>query len=268
MESNGDQGAPVSVDHRKLFVGGLSQETSEENVREYFTKYGAIESINLKTDSNTGNSRGFAFIVFTNGDSLDAILAEEHSINNKQVDVQKAKTKQGKLFVGGISQEMSEDDIKNHFAQFGNIVQAEFPFDKMKNERKKFCFIIFDTEQTVKDIVKTRKQVINNVEVDVKKAVTKDDRFGFNNFSRGSSRGRGGGRGGYQSFNNYQSYSSNYNSGYGGGGGGGWEQQSYGNEGYSQGGYSSNGGGYGGYGGFQGRQRGGNRGRGARQQPY
>lgn len=263
MESNGEsnEAAPVSVDKRKLFVGGLSQETKEEHVKEYFSQYGTIESINLKTDAETGNSRGFAFIVFTSADALDSILAvEEHNINNKKVDVQKAKTKQGKLFVGGITPEMSEDDIKNHFSQFGNLVQAEFPFDKTRNERKKFCFIIFETEQTVNDIVKTRKQTINSVEVDVKKAVTNDQNRGGN--FRGGFRGRGGrGRGFGPNFKNYnynygynnwdQGYGGGYDDGYGGGGG-----------------YNGNGGGYGYGGGFHGKQRGGARGRGVRHQPY
>lgn len=44
-----------------------------EELREYFSKYGEIESINVKTDPNTGRSRGFAFIVFNAPESLDKV---------------------------------------------------------------------------------------------------------------------------------------------------------------------------------------------------
>lgn len=47
--------------------------------------------------------------------------AGDHVINNKKVDPKKAKARNGKIFVGGLSTEMSDDDIKNFFSQFGNV---------------------------------------------------------------------------------------------------------------------------------------------------
>lgn len=46
-----------------------------EELREHFHAYGEIESINVKTDPNTGRSRGFAFIVFSQADSIDKVCA-------------------------------------------------------------------------------------------------------------------------------------------------------------------------------------------------
>jgi squid-like protein len=45
-----------------------------EELREHFHTYGEIESINVKTDPNTGRSRGFAFIVFSQADSIDKVF--------------------------------------------------------------------------------------------------------------------------------------------------------------------------------------------------
>lgn len=45
-----------------------------EELREHFSLYGDIESINVKTDPNTGRSRGFAFIVFAKAESLDKVI--------------------------------------------------------------------------------------------------------------------------------------------------------------------------------------------------
>ena len=54
----------IAIDDRKLFVGGLSWETKEEHLKEYFGKFGTLEKVELKLDPMTGRSRGFAFIVF------------------------------------------------------------------------------------------------------------------------------------------------------------------------------------------------------------
>ena len=45
-----------------------------EELREYFSKYGAIESINVKTDPTTGRSRGFAFLVFNSAETIDKVI--------------------------------------------------------------------------------------------------------------------------------------------------------------------------------------------------
>lgn len=45
------------------------------------------------------------------------------------------------------------------------IVEVEMPFDKQKNQRKGFCFITFDSEQVVNELLKTPKQTIKDKEV-------------------------------------------------------------------------------------------------------
>jgi squid len=91
-------------------------------LRDHFGAYGEIESINVKTDPNTGRSRGFAFIVYGSADSIDKVVAAgDHIINNKKVDPKKAKARHGKIFVGGLTTEISDDEIKTYFGQFGNV---------------------------------------------------------------------------------------------------------------------------------------------------
>ena len=69
--------------------------------------------------------RGFAFVVFKTISSLqDAVNEQEHSVKGKKVAVKKAKAKEGKIYVGKLKPELSDEEIKNHFAQFGNISQV------------------------------------------------------------------------------------------------------------------------------------------------
>lgn len=49
------------------------------------------------------------------------MAAGDHVINNKKVDPKKAKARHGKIFVGGLSTELSDDDIKNFFSQSGTV---------------------------------------------------------------------------------------------------------------------------------------------------
>lgn len=276
---SGSADAPGRDDDRKLFVGGLSWETTEKELREHFGTYGEIESINVKTDPNTGRSRGFAFIVFNNAEAIDKVVAAgEHQINNKKVDPKKAKARHGKIFVGGLTNDLTDDDIKNYFNQFGTILEVEMPFDKTKNQRKGFCFITFESEQVVNELLKTPKQTIKDKEVDVKKATPKPDAMGGmgrgGRLARGGGGGRGRGRGGYGGGQNWGNQGYGAYGGYGQGYGGGYD-------GYG-GGYDYYGGGYGGYGGYDysnygnygagggytgGKQRGGG-GRNQRHQPY
>jgi len=280
---SGSADAPGRDDDRKLFVGGLSWETTDKELREHFGKYGEIESINVKTDPNTGRSRGFAFIVFNCAEAIDKVVAAgDHVINNKKVDPKKAKARHGKIFVGGLTNELSDEDIKNYFNQFGTIVDVEMPFDKTKNQRKGFCFITFESEQVVNELLKTPKQTINDKEVDVKKATPKPDAMGN---MRGGGRmagmrggGRGRGRGNYGGNQNWGNQGYGAYGGYGGGYGGGYD-------GYGGGGYDYYGSGYGNYGGYDysnygnygsggnsgytgGKQRGGGGGGRQRHQPY
>ena len=117
-----------------MFIGGLSWETREPQLKEYFEKFGEVESVNLKLHPATGKSRCFAFITYKEALSVDAVFAAaEHVINSKKVDVKKALAKPGKIFVGGLKSDMTDDDIRNYFSQYGTIIEFEMPFDKVNS---------------------------------------------------------------------------------------------------------------------------------------
>lgn len=226
---------PGQDEDKKLFVGGLTLETTEKELQDYFGQFGAIQSVSIKLNPQTGKSKGFAFVLFSTPDLVDRVLAQkEHVINSKTVDVKKAKAKPGKIFVGGIKPELTDDDIKQYFSQFGNISQVEMPFDKTKNQRKGFCFITFENDAVVRELLKKPKQTIKDHQVDVKKAATQPNNM-MGRGGWGGRGGRGGGRGGAGGW------------GGGWGGQGGWSD--YGYTGYDNGyggGYDYYGGGYGG----------------------
>lgn len=70
-------GAHVTV--KKIFVGGIKEDTEESHLRDYFQQFGKIEVIDIMTDRNTGKKRGFAFVTFDDHDSVDRIVSKYKS---------------------------------------------------------------------------------------------------------------------------------------------------------------------------------------------
>ncbi|MCX7125895.1 MAG: RNA-binding protein [Gammaproteobacteria bacterium] len=61
----------------KIYVGNLSYDTTEDQLREHFSQYGNIEDIKLIIDFSTGRSKGFGFITY--GSDQDCEIAVEKS---------------------------------------------------------------------------------------------------------------------------------------------------------------------------------------------
>ena len=51
--------------NKKLYVGGLSYDTTEDSLKDAFAQAGAVESVKIITDRISGRSRGFAFVEMT-----------------------------------------------------------------------------------------------------------------------------------------------------------------------------------------------------------
>src|SRR5215831_14687761 len=58
---------------KKLFVGNLSFQTTESELDGLFTQVGAVESVTIINDRDTGRSKGFGFVVMEGGDADKAI---------------------------------------------------------------------------------------------------------------------------------------------------------------------------------------------------
>lgn len=82
------------MDQGKIFVGGLSWQTTEESLRWHFEQFGPVASVEVMKDRNTGQPRGFAFVVFADNATIDLVMKEgKHEINHKVVDVKRAQAR-------------------------------------------------------------------------------------------------------------------------------------------------------------------------------
>jgi len=77
----------------KAFVGSLSYDATEGDIRDVFEKYGEIEEVYMPTDRETGKPRGFAFVKYTNKDDLDEAVkgADGQDIQGREIKVNVAQ---------------------------------------------------------------------------------------------------------------------------------------------------------------------------------
>jgi len=87
---------------KKLFVGNLSFQTSESDVRAAFEQYGAVESVAIITDRDTGRSKGFGFVEMSEDDANKAIAGLSGSeLDGRALTVNEAKPMVKRDFGGG-----------------------------------------------------------------------------------------------------------------------------------------------------------------------
>ena len=67
---------------KKLYVGNLSFQTTESDVSSAFEQCGAVESVNIITDRDTGRSKGFGFVLMEDAGADKAIA----TLNGSQLD--------------------------------------------------------------------------------------------------------------------------------------------------------------------------------------
>jgi len=177
--------------HRKLFIGGLSYKTTKETLHDYYEQWGELVDSVVMQDKLTAKSRGFGFVTYRFGDALEKAMSDRpHEIDGKRVDPKRAIPKEmgkdsgkmdaymsvRKIFVGGIRDKpITEDDMKAYFSQYGDIKDCVIMTDKTTQKSRGFAFVVFDDYDSVDKIVIQRYHIINGVNVEVKKAIPKED---------------------------------------------------------------------------------------------
>src|SRR2546430_11464790 len=91
---------------KNIFVGNLSFGTTEQDIRSLFEAHGSVDRVNVVTDRDSGQPRGFAFVEMTNdaeGDrAIDAINGQE--LGGRALNVNEARPKTtggGRGYAGG-----------------------------------------------------------------------------------------------------------------------------------------------------------------------
>ena len=128
---------PESKSMRKLFIGGLNYQTTEEELRAHFEQFGEIVDCAVMKFNDTGRSRGFGFVTYDKASQLDDCqAARPHDLGGKTLETKRATPRADagkpeaqasvrKIFIGGVTDEMEDDDIRDHFEQYGKVTNIE-----------------------------------------------------------------------------------------------------------------------------------------------
>uniref|UniRef100_A0A8C5UVP1 RRM domain-containing protein n=1 Tax=Microcebus murinus TaxID=30608 RepID=A0A8C5UVP1_MICMU len=205
---------------RKLFIRGLSFETTDESLRSHFEQWGT----------------GFEFVTSTTVEEVDAAMnARPHKVDGRVVEPKRAVSREDSqrpgahlsvknIFVGGIKEDTEEHHLRDYFEQYMKIEMIEIMTDRGSGKKRGFAFVTFDDHDSVDKTVIQKYHTVNGHNCQVRKALSKQEMASASSSQRGRSGsgnfggGCGGGFGGNDNFGGFGG--SRGGGGYGGSGDG------------------------------------------------
>jgi len=256
-DNHGDNDGGVEM---KLYIGNLDYSTDENRLREEFSNFGSVTDVFLPMDRETNRPRGFGFVTLSSRKSAEEAISkmDQSQLDGRTIRVSESRPKgdrgggssdfgggggggsfnpsgdeEVKLYVGNLSFETSEENVRSAFEAHGRVSDCFLPTDRDTGKMRGFAFVTMPAAEAEVACTKVDGLELDGRRLKVNKAQPK----------RGGGGGGGRGGGGYGGGGGYDR----------GGGGGGYG----GSGGYSGGGGYDRGGGGGGYGGSGGYERGG-----------
>jgi len=88
---------------KKLYVGGISWDTSEDTLRENFKEIGDVLEARIIMDHNSGRSRGFGFVTFANDEDAQQAIAQRDGtiLDGRTLSVSEAREDPNRRGGGG-----------------------------------------------------------------------------------------------------------------------------------------------------------------------
>ena len=117
-----------------LIILNIPFTTTEAVLRDYLESQGETLMVQLKTDVVTGRSKGYGFVRFKNYDDQKQVLSKRHMIDGRWCEFRIPNSCDPvkerlpfKLFVGRVTDRLSNHDIQEYFSKYGEITEVFRP---------------------------------------------------------------------------------------------------------------------------------------------
>ena len=170
-------GGQEDEERRRVFLGNLSFKIDEDAVCQFFKKCGRVENVHWVTDKQTGQFYGSAFCRFQSADAVEKALALNGAeLLGRPIKISAAARSSSAVapaqkplrvppirarpagcttvFVGGLHEEVTDDDMWNTFHECGEIADVRYVMDKDTGQFKRCAFIDFAHESATVEAAK------------------------------------------------------------------------------------------------------------------
>ncbi|CCD72471.1 RRM domain-containing protein [Caenorhabditis elegans] len=170
---------------RKLFIGGLSHDTTDEQLGNYFSQWGPVVDAIVIRDPNTKHSRGFGFVTFASIFSAESAMNDRpHKLGGKTVDSKRAIPREQmssmipppffetdpapgcKLLLNGITNGVhSVDSLRVYFETFGTLDQVE-----ILGQPRGLGFVIYEDKESADRCLahNSGRHIVNERKIEVR----------------------------------------------------------------------------------------------------
>lgn len=188
--------ADRDVNHRKIFVHGLTWDTTREHLVSAFEPFGEIEECHVVLDKSTGKGKGYGFVQFsTRRAALKALKNPQKKIKSRlascqlaslgppangpspaQTQVQTpAQAQDGasgprKIYVGNVPADADPERLMRFFAKFGEIETGPIGFDTQTGKSRGFALFLYKTTEGFRRAVQEPYKVFEGHQLHCQKA--------------------------------------------------------------------------------------------------
>ena len=188
---------------KEIFVRNISYSTKEEELQEYFEKFGKV--LKVKILEKGGRSKGTGFVEFETHEDAEKVINENLELDVRKLGVDWAGQKKERderkdnseektktIFVGNLCYDTTEEQIEEFFGNCGKILSVRIA--KGDNDKPKgFCHIDFENEEDAENALQMNGKELDGRTLRVDKTLPRGSE------KRRDFRGRGrdfhGGRG-------------------------------------------------------------------------
>eukprot|EP00613_Pedinella_sp_CCMP2098_P077123 CAMPEP_0171949280 /NCGR_PEP_ID=MMETSP0993-20121228/71619_1 /TAXON_ID=483369 /ORGANISM="non described non described, Strain CCMP2098" /LENGTH=198 /DNA_ID=CAMNT_0012593703 /DNA_START=68 /DNA_END=661 /DNA_ORIENTATION=- len=167
----------------KVFVGGLAWETTQEQLKEYFNQFGTVVDAIMPRDRDTGRSRGFGFVTFTETEGADTALGATHSLDGRALNLTAATPERidpnavggdtKRLYIGDLLSTTTDEEFKAAFGVFGPMEDAIIMRHPETHESRGFGFVTYETVESANKVLAEGEVRVGGAVAKITKAAPK-----------------------------------------------------------------------------------------------